>query len=57
MNAGVRATSTCHGDGVICNQREGLLEELLYARAGFLALPAVICGPVVLNAERDANYY
>ena len=39
----------------IRNQRQRLLETLLYAKASFLTLPAIVPGPVIFDAEGDAN--
>ncbi len=37
------------------NQRQHFLETLLYPKAGLLTLPAIVPGPVIFDAERDAN--
>ena len=55
MNTGVRSASAGNFHRLICDQCESFFEELLYAQTRLLALPAVISGSVVLNAERDAN--
>ena len=57
MNTRVRTAGASHSHGGISDRCQGFFDELLYAQAGFLALPAVIRRAVVLNAERDANYY
>jgi hypothetical protein len=55
MNSGIGASRTDDFDGLIGDNRQRLLEALLDAKAGLLALPAVITRAVVFDAERDAN--
>ncbi len=55
VNTRVRPPGAGHSHGSISDQCKGFFDELLYAQTGCLALPAVIRGAVVLNAERDAN--
>lgn len=56
MHAGVRPACADHLHGRIRHQRQRIFQSLLYAETGFLALPAVVSGPVVLNAECDTNF-
>ena len=49
--------SACTNDlyRFVRNQRQRFLETLLYPKASLLTLPAVVPGPVIFDAERDAN--
>jgi len=55
VNAGIRPPGTNHLEFVIRNRRQRLLEALLHADAGFLALPAVVRGTVVLDTDRESH--
>ena len=55
VNTCIGATGTGHLDRMVGNQGEGFFNALLYAQAGFLALPTVVRRTVVLNAECDAH--
>ena len=55
VNARVGAAGAGHLNGMIGDQFEGFFEALLHAETGLLALPTVVRGTVVLNAERDAH--
>ena len=55
MYARISATCTDHLYGFIRNQRQRFLERLLHPETGLLPLPAIVPGPVIFDAERDAN--
>ncbi len=53
--AGIGAPRTDHFDRFVRDLGQGLLEPLLYAAARALALPAVVRGTVVFDADGDAH--
>lgn len=53
--SGIGTSRTDDVDRLIGDYFQRLLEALLYAEAGLLALPAVISRPVVFDAERYTN--
>ena len=55
MHAGIRAPGTYGFNAFIGDDFKRFFEALLYTQTGFLALPAVVPGAVVFDAERDAN--
>lgn len=55
MYAGVCSPRTYHTHIFIGDDRQRFFQTLLYAETCLLPLPAVVGGPVVLNAERDPN--
>ena len=55
VHPGVGATGTNHFYGFIGNNRQRLFQTLLHTDTGLLALPPVVPGAVVFDAERDAN--
>ncbi len=55
MHSGIGAARTKNLHGLVGDPGERFFETLLYAETGLLALPAVVRGSVVFDAERDAN--
>jgi len=55
VHASIGAPCADHLNRFICDQRQRFLETLLHAQAGLLTLPAIVPGPVVFDAERDAD--
>lgn len=55
MYTGIGSACTDDLYRFVRNQRQRFLETLLYPEASLLTLPAVVPGPVIFDAERDAN--
>ena len=55
MNTGIRTARADDRYRLIGNPSEGFLETLLHPDTVTLALPSIVRGAVVFDAERDAN--
>ena len=55
MHPGIGSACTDDLYRFVRNQRQRFLETLLYPEASLLTLPAIVPGPVIFDAERDAN--
>jgi len=55
VHTGVRPSRTGDVERMVGDFFQGLFKALLDAKTGFLALPAVVRGTVVLYTERDAH--
>ena len=55
MHTGIGTSCTDDFDRLVSDFTERLFNVRLYAIAGTLALPAIVRGPVVFNAERDSQ--
>ena len=55
VDPGISSAGTYDLDGLVSYRSQRLLHLLLHANAGFLALPAIVSGAVVFDAERDTD--